>query len=177
MRSKSVWAGWTLLSAALLLAAGCREQVAERESNNSTPAAPSSKYLLSTEPEGAEDVIQVRKDAADTDDVVVVGRIGGSEKPWIDKLAAFSIVDPSLKSCSDIPGDQCPTPWDFCCETKLGESMALVKIVDENGSVVAQDARELLGVKELDTVVVRGKAKRDEAGNLTILADSVYVRN
>jgi hypothetical protein len=38
------------------------------------------------------------------------------------------------------------------------------------------DARELLGVKELQTVVVKGKAKRDEQGNLTVLASGVYPR-
>jgi hypothetical protein len=33
-----------------------------------------------------------------------------------------------------------------------------------------------LGAKELSTVVVKGKAKRDDAGNLTVLASGVYVR-
>ena len=37
------------------------------------------------------------------------------------------------------------------------------------------DARELLKVQELSTVVVRGKAQRDESGNLTVLANGVYV--
>lgn len=39
------------------------------------------------------------------------------------------------------------------------------------------DARELLKVKELSTVVVKGKAQRDDAGNLTILASGVYVKS
>jgi len=41
---------------------------------------------------------------------------------------------------------------------------------------VKADARELLNVKEMSTVVVKGKAQRDEAGNLTILASGVYVK-
>jgi len=48
--------------------------------------------------------------------------------------------------------------------------------VDENGQLVKAGAKNLLNVKELDTVVVRGKAKRDEAGNLTVLATGVFVR-
>ena len=52
----------------------------------------------------------------------------------------------------------------------------MVKVVDENGSLVKADARELLKVKELSTVVVKGKAQRDEAGNLTVLASGVYVK-
>lgn len=52
----------------------------------------------------------------------------------------------------------------------------MVQVVDENGRLVKTDARKLLGVKELTTVVVKGKAQRDDAGNLTILADGVYVK-
>ena len=39
------------------------------------------------------------------------------------------------------------------------------------------DARELLGVKELQTLVVQGQAKRDDGGNLTILAQQVHVED
>ena len=46
----------------------------------------------------------------------------------------------------------------------------------DNGDLVKVDARELLDVKELSTVIVKGKANRDEAGNLTILASGVYVK-
>lgn len=53
----------------------------------------------------------------------------------------------------------------------------MVKIVDASGKPVATDARKLLGIKELQTVVVHGVAKRDESGNLTVLADGVFVRN
>ena len=48
-------------------------------------------------------------------------------------------------------------------------------VYDDDGKVVKKDARELLGVKELDTVVIQGKAKRDKAGNVTILASKLYV--
>jgi hypothetical protein len=58
----------------------------------------------------------------------------------------------------------------------LPKSRALVKVVNTEGSVVPTESRQLLGVKELQTVVVRGKAKRDEAGNLTVLANGVFVR-
>ena len=51
----------------------------------------------------------------------------------------------------------------------------LVMFVDETGTIVRKDAREMLGVKELDTVVVQGKARRDKAGNVVILASKLYV--
>ena len=145
--------------------------------SESGPALDGTKFLLATEPDGAKDVIAVRESTADGDEVLVVGRIGGGANPWIEDLAAFSIVDNSLKACSDIPGDQCPIPWDYCCETpKLPTSTALIKVVDESGDLVKADARELLKVKELSTVIVKGKAQRDDAGNLTVLATGVYVK-
>ena len=162
----------------LIFAIGCTQ---EPSTTSTSPASVSlvdgSKYLLTEEPDGAEDVIKVREAANDGDDVVIVGRIGGGENPWIEGRAAFSIVDGSLKACSDIPGDECEKPWDYCCEThKLPTSTALVKLVDENGNLVRADARELLKVKELSTVIVKGKAQRDDAGNLTVLASGVYVK-
>lgn len=38
------------------------------------------------------------------------------------------------------------------------------------------DAKLLLKVKELSTVIVKGKAQRDAAGNLTVLASGVFVK-
>ena len=165
---------------ATVLLIGCAPEASTTESSetSSTSSIDGSQFLLPAEPEGAGEVIQVRESAADGDDIIVVGRIGGSENPWIEGRAAFSIVDNSLKACSDIEGDQCPIPWDYCCETsKLPTATALVKVVDPNGDLVNADAKELLGVKELSTVVIEGEAKRDEAGNLTVLASGVYVKN
>lgn len=135
-----------------------------------------SKFLLDAEPKESADVIAFRKDAKDQGDVVVVGRIGGRKNPWIKNAAAFSIVDRSLKPCNEMEGDTCPSPWDYCCEADLPKATVLVMVVDDSGKVVHEDARKLLGVKELQTVVVQGKAKRDKAGNVTIMANRVFVR-
>lgn len=145
--------------------------------SESAPAIDGSLFLLTEEPDGASDVIAGREESADGDDVLLVGRIGGSANPWVEGRAAFTIVDGSLKACTDIPGDECPKPWDYCCETdKLASSTALIKVVDTDGSTVKADAKSLLDVQELSTVVVKGKAQRDDAGNLTVLATSVFVK-
>jgi hypothetical protein len=136
-----------------------------------------STMLLKQEPAGAVDVLALRKDAKDQDDVVVVGRIGGRRDPWVKGTAAFPIVDRSLRPCDEIPGDTCPTPWDYCCEADLPDATVLVTFVDSSGRVIKEDPRELLNVKELQTVVVQGKAKRDEAGNVTVLASKIHVRD
>jgi len=140
------------------------------------PTAEGAAYRLTALPEGAKGVKSVKEDSKDGDDVVVEGRIGGDTNPWIEGQAAFTVVDKSLKPCNEKDDDACETPWDYCCDTDvLGENKALVKVVDGSGKTVSTDARKLLGVKELQTVVVRGKAKRDDAGNLTVLASGIYV--
>jgi hypothetical protein len=114
---------------------------------------------------------------ASAQDVTLVGRIGGSLSPFVSGRASFTVVDASLVPCSENPGDTCPTPWDYCCDTdKLPAATAVVKLVDADGATVAKDAKRDLGMKELQTVVVKGKAKRDEAGNLTVLAPAVFVK-
>ncbi|MGD9631999.1 MAG: hypothetical protein AB7G28_10885 [Pirellulales bacterium] len=138
-------------------------------------AAEVNPYRLAEAPQDASDVIALRSDAKGKQDVVVVGRIGGRQNPWIKGMAAFSLVDRSLKPCNEIEGDTCKTPWDYCCESDLGKATLLVTFVDESGKIIKQDARELLGVKELDTLTIVGKAKRDPSGNVTVLASKVYV--
>jgi hypothetical protein len=164
----------------LAIYSGCSKATPSTSSSSlpNAVAADGSKYLLSSEPGEATEVIEAREVAQDGDLIVVVGRIGGSADPWIQDRAAFWIVDGSLKACSDIPGDKCEKPWDYCCEThKLPQSTALVKVVDDKGELVKANARALLGVRELSTVVVQGTAKRDESGNLTILARGIFVRS
>lgn len=134
------------------------------------------KYLLGEEPAGAKGVLDVKKQAKDGDEVVLVGRIGGAN-PFTGR-AAFTIVDMSLKSCSDREGDNCATPWDFCCEAPddLAKATVLVKFVDENGKTLTQDAKESMGLKELQTVVVRGIARRADGGAFTIVGSGLFVR-
>jgi hypothetical protein len=134
------------------------------------------EILLEKEPAGAVDVLALKKDAKDQDNVVVVGRIGGRKDPWIKGMAAFPIVDRSLTPCNEIEGDMCKYPWDYCCESNLPQATVLIKFVDEKGKVIKQDPRTFFDVKELQTVVVAGKAQRDKSGNITVLASKLHVR-
>jgi hypothetical protein len=165
--------GWIALS----ILVGCQPSPTATPVSSGKPTAEGVKYVLAAEPDGGQAVAAARKDAANAEEIVVVGRIGGSTQPWSEGIAAFTIVDPALKACNQIPGDACKTPWDYCCEPNLKASTALVKFVDNGGNVVKADARTLLALKELDTVVVKGKSQRDDAGNLTILARGIYVRH
>ncbi len=157
-----------------VLAAGCGGG-SEPAGAGDDPAAGADKgpYLLAKEPAGAKGVKDVRKGAADGDEVVVLGRIGGSGSPFVAGRASFTLVDLSLEPCDD---DGCGNPWCSADRNELKQAVTLVKFVDEQGKTLAQDAENVLGLKVLQTVVVRGRAKRDAGGNVTIVASGLHVR-
>jgi len=164
-----------LLAGVLVYCAGCAS--ANNPGGALTPSPEAAKYLLSAEPASAQAVAAAKKEVKDGDDVTLIGRIGGSESPFVSGRASFTIVDTGLVPCSERPGDTCATPWDYCCDTdQLPASTASVKVVDDAGKTLAIDAKSGLGLKELQTVVVKGKAKRDEAGNLSVSASGIFVK-
>jgi hypothetical protein len=176
--SNGTWTTFVSLAlVALVVGCGQTTTTPAPQATSTTPAASAAagaEFLLHEQPADAQPVADIRESAEDGVDVTILGRIGGGENPWVDGRAAFTIVDPKIEPCH--PSEGCPTPWDYCCSTdQLPKNRAMIKVVDATGGTVEQDARKLLGVKELQTVVIKGKAKRDEAGNLTVLADRVFV--
>jgi hypothetical protein len=144
---------------------------------------------LATEPAAAQSIVEARgglegKPAAQ--DVVLVGRIDGLSQPtWDPQRAAFMLADLSLQAKSDAGGEShdetpkhdaenCP----FCKVKSKKElaSLALVEVVDELGSVPQVDARELLGLKDGQVVVVRGQGQVDDLGNMVVRASGLFVR-
>ena len=161
---------WMMIVISAAVLTGCSSQT---EQNGADVDA--SLYLLSSEPPGAISVQELCSNGKNDDEIVVLGRIGG-ESPWIKGLSAFTLVDHALIPCNEIPQDSCPTPWDYCCEYDLASKQTLVKVVDNQGRPLEIGAQKLLGIKELQTVVVQGKVQRDQAGNLSVLASGVFIR-
>jgi hypothetical protein len=174
MKKVLVWLKAMVLGA--ILTAGCGDAAKPSQQPVASQHAHSHAardYRLNSEPAGARGVIDVRKEAKDGEEVVIVGRIAGSKEPLVKGRAAFTIVDLSVEPCED---DQ---PWVMCCTPKedLLPAMVLVKFVDDNGRTLTQDARQLVGVKEWSLVVVTGEARRDAEGNLTaIIAEGIYIK-
>ncbi len=161
----------SIVAVMLLVAAGCQDkEQAEKPAMDGTP------YLLTSQPADALEVKELLGQAKDGDEVMVIGRIGGEKDPWVEGLAMFNLVDSSLVPCNEIPGDNCPWPWDYCCDPNVAASRTLVEIVDKNGSTVAEDARRLLNITELQTIVVKGTARKDEDGNVTLIATGIFVK-
>lgn len=122
-------------------------------------------------------------------DVVLVGTVGGvanpsaqsyPEFPFAERKAIFFLADPEAvgefeeHAHKHAPGEECA----FCAAHAADSitSLALVHFKGEDGKPLAVDVRELFGLKDQDTVVVRGKAKMAPTGMLEVDATGLYVR-
>jgi hypothetical protein len=173
-----IWARRGLLPwcVALAVACGTKDEPAGAGASHAKAGAvrPPDSFALTSEPPGARPVKELLQKAASGEEVVAVGRVGEE----VQGLAAFRLVDASLRACNEMEmPDNCKTPWDYCC-TPAEEIRKVVASVElrEGGSALKADVIGWNGVDHLKTVVVKGRAERDSAGNLTIAASGVFVR-
>jgi flagellar basal body L-ring protein FlgH len=176
----------TLAIVAALLA-GCEKKPAPSPSasskTGSTPAGPESTtlpagFMLASRPESAKTVEEHKAAAKVGDTVAITGRVGGSEEPFLDDRAMLVLMGPGLNACSDNKGDECKTPWDYCCEKKsdVAKHAATIRVVGADGKPIKTGLKGQGGMKELSTLVVVGKVSQlDENGTMVVDATGIYV--
>lgn len=176
-----------LALAATCLLASCEKK--ETATSNTTlttePAsaeAPSSELqaVLDAVPTGEVQEIHVIRSKVKPGDLITVsGKIMGSAKPFVDHRAAFTIADPAIiTACNEIPGDDCETPWDACCDTKEQKliGLASVQILGSDGRVLKQGLEGIGGLKNLSNITVTGNvAEGSTADSLLINAIAIRV--
>lgn len=157
---------------------GCGSKSGEPALSQATPVSfDISKYTLTEEPEDAVGVIAARGSAKDGESIVLVGRVGGAANPWIEGRAAFTMIDASKSIvATGTESNKNEVCMGDCCAQERAACTALVTVVDGNGQVLPVDSRKLFGITANDMILVRGKIKKDDAGNFSVLADGVYVR-
>lgn len=151
-----------------------------RAGGNAAAAAGLPEGLIVRGPAQGQHVIAAKAAARQGEEIVVVGRIGGSTTPFLADRAVFTIVDPALVSCADMSDpDHCATPWDYCCEdrAKMRAGMATVEVVGADGTALRVPLQGSGGLEPLATVAVTGTvAERNDAGLLVIRARRIEVR-
>lgn len=169
-----------VIAAGLLLLAACSESAptasspTASSSNGASSSALPEAYHLAAEPADAKDVLALKKELKDGDPVVVRGRV----QDFVNGLAAFVMTDGSLLPCNEEgPMPECETPWDYCC-TDPAEVMAASAGVEfhDGGAIRRVDAAGFHGLDRLKWVTVKGVAKVDPKGNVTVVADGVFVK-
>ena len=133
------------------------------------------KVVISGQPTAKSlGVVEAKAQAKDAEKVVVQGKV----KDFVEGQAVFTLADNAMKSCKD-NGENCPTPWDYCCNSKdaISKNTATVKVIAEAGSKKAlkENIQGVKGIDHLVPVTVEGTAQKDKTGNLVVLADKIYL--
>src|SRR5262245_22813796 len=138
----------TILAAGVIAGSGCNqssETPAPAPTRSAAAPAPTAAtttaaalpvgFFLTSAPADAKTVEDAKKEAKAGQPITLRGRIGGSESPFVEDRAMFTLMGPGLPACSDSPDDKCATPWDYCCEnaSSIAEHQATIQILDANG--------------------------------------------
>jgi predicted small lipoprotein YifL len=149
------------------------------------------KLLLAEEPADAQTLLDWREGEQEGETITLVGQIGGMPNPWGDTPpdfpwrageATFFVVDPATVAefadhaaeDADAHAADCP----FCARKAASKSgsVAAVSFLASDGQAISIDARELLGVKTGDVVVVHGRPKPMGEDLLVIEAEGLFIR-
>lgn len=153
------------------------ESAATKESANTNANVPETLFVGGA-PTNAVPLIDAKTSAAVGDTVTFEARVGGKVDPFVTRFAMFEVVDSSLKSCDQIPGDNCKFPWDYCCEPKdnLLKHKATIQVVDADGEPVAGSLKDVHGLTGGVTVFVSGTVRdKNDDGVFLIDATAIHV--
>lgn len=131
-------------------------------------------YYKEVAPSGAKHISEVFNNPTPGTEVVVQGEVMGRLSPFVDGRAMVVLGDPTkVTPCNRIPGDQCKTPWDNCCDDPdvLKKSITTIQFLDADGKVLKAGLKGYKGIKELSYLTVQGTiADGSNADNLLITA-------
>ena len=152
--------------------------------NKDAPTAPDTAALpamlfVDVAPAGALDVGPSKASAKVGDKIVLTGRVGGSQHPFVNGRAMLTLAgDADITACSDRPGDECETPWDFCCDdpADILRNTATVQVTDGSGRPLKVPLEGARGIGHLSRLVVEGTvSSRTDAGAMVVDAKHIYV--
>ena len=150
--------------------------------NTTPPAAPSPSgnaallepLLLKAKPDKPRSVTDIRENAQNDEEVVMVGQVPpGKVKAFLDDRAAFVLL-----SAEDIARnkDGFENAPEGCPEhIKMLDDLGVqVELVDQTGAIVRTPVKGLHGIEPLGLIVVKGKAVR-QGKKVRILATGFFV--
>lgn len=165
--------------ASALSIVGC---TSDKETGKTDPAGKGGSSIdaifLDAAPEGAQSLASVKASAKKGDEVTFKARIGGKVEPFLKERAVMIVIDPSLPSCADNKGDNCPVPWDYCCETQetITANTATVQVVDADGKVLATTLEKQKGLAPLDWITVVGEvADKNDQGLFLVNVKGIHL--
>jgi len=178
--------GSTLTTAVIigsLVTAGCSQDPSESTPGKVTSgqlraAALPSGLFVNQAPPGGRSVADLKADTSASGQVVIHGRIGGRREPFVDGVAVFLLADTGMKSCAELHGDACKTPWDYCCEPResLAANTATIQVVDADGKPLRVDLKGQPGISPLAELTIAGEIAQRDGGTLVINARKIHAK-
>lgn len=158
----------------------CNESETGSAVEVANPASPElDAYFTDQELEGGQNIHKARTTVKPGEEITLKGELMGRENVFVEGRAAFVLGDPTkLTTCDKMPGDNCTTPWDACCDSpelkRVG--IASVQILGEDGRVLSSGIKGVSGMKELASIVVKGTvAENSTEENFILNAEQIYV--
>ena len=171
---------FTLLSLLLLLYSSCSNDSKMVDIEGENASLPRG-FIVESGLEEALSVIEVRTNNSTDKELIVEGFIGGRKRPFTKNSAIFILGDHSLVTCDEKDNDNCPTPWDVCCEDrkKVANSTMSVQLLDANGSLLAGTLEGVAGLEAGAKIKVKGSLDEKSstrafiinAKNIQLIAD------
>jgi len=160
MKNKSVYIalGLLLLSCESSVHEHNENSNASFEANRSKKADLPPNFLSKISTGKAISVIEARKKNKTGEKLIIEGAICGMLEPFTKDRAMFVLGDLTIKTCDKISGDNCPTPWDACCEDrkKIISSSLTVCVLDESGKIKEGTLKNVMGIEAGRKIKVEG---------------------
>jgi len=160
---------------AMLLACGNEAPKAQLAPLPAASAAIPAALFVAADIPGPKPIAEIKKTAKAGDTVVIRGRVGGKETPFVDGAAVVSLVDvATVISCGAMPPPH--IRWDYCCtpEDELVASLATLKVADASGNPLMVSLKGSHGLAEFDLLTVKGKVLSVDGQNLIIAPEAIY---
>lgn len=168
-----------IIIASVCLLASCKEQSGQAAAPAAaTPSSVLGAVLAKTPAANPQAIHTIRKSTKAGDEITLSGRIMGNDKPFVDGRAVFILGDPELLTpCNELPGDNCETPWDVCCETPEDKKTgtATIQIVGDDGRVLKEGLEGVGGLVKLAHVTVTGTVAEGSSADL-LLVNATAIR-
>ena len=173
----------SIFGAAILMAVvivGCERSAGNKDKTPQAKSAPlPSDLFLASAPGDFKELDAVRQSAKDGEAVTVRARVGGRRDVFSADRAVMTVADANLTSCDKIPGDDCKTPWDYCCldGDKLAEHVASVQVNGADNKPLHGTLKDAGGLAPLKEVIIVGTVQKSVDGKVvTINANRIFVK-
>ncbi len=169
---------YLILPLALLLSA-CQSDKETTTQTDTNSADLLEAFYTEEAPADPAQISEVFSDPTPGREIVLAGEVMGRTQPFIDGRAMVVLGDPTkITPCNRIPGDECPTPWDVCCDDPdvIKTSVATIQLLGEDGRPLKAGLQGYRGITELSYLTVKGTiAEGSNDKNLLVNASAFSV--